>query len=318
MLTDGSSNSYTWNAESLLKSTGSVNYTYDGDGKRVEKSSGTYYWFSPAGIALAETDSSGNTQNEYIYFNGVRTARRDSSGNVYYYFGDHLGTARLITNASGTVCYDADFTPFGYEMAYTTTCAQNYKFAGMERDGETGNDHTWFRNYEQNLGRWMSPDLLGGDVTNPQSLNRYAYVLNNPTTLTDPLGLKGAMPCPMADTTTTPACANGGDSWPGGSVDAWAEGVMENIFGEDLGLGDEGGTTPSLPGNAAFGVTCTTSSVKIDGKSYPGGPITCTITLSSGLSLPDINMNDLLAALDSAYGAALGKAGQYFRGGRLV
>jgi RHS repeat-associated protein len=109
---------------------------------------------------------------------------------VYYYFSDAIGTAQLITNSTGTVCYDSNKTPFGYEMAYTTTCAQNYMFAGMERDSETGNDHTWFRNYEQNLGRWMSPDLLGGDITNPQSLNRYAYALNNPTTLIDPLGLQ--------------------------------------------------------------------------------------------------------------------------------
>ena len=37
--------------------------------------------------------------------------------------------------------------------------------------------------------RWLSPDPVAGDILNPQSLNRYAYVLNNPTTLTDPLGL---------------------------------------------------------------------------------------------------------------------------------
>ena len=41
-------------------------------------------------------------------------------------------------------------------------------------------------------GRWISPDSAGlgaVDLTNPQSLNRYAYVLNNPTTLTHPSGL---------------------------------------------------------------------------------------------------------------------------------
>jgi RHS repeat-associated protein len=186
--------SYAWNGEGLLKSAGTTTCTYDGDGKRVEKSSGTYYWFSPSGSVLAETDTGGNTQNEYIYFNGGRTARRDSSGNVYYYFQDQIGTSRLIANSSGTVCYDADFTPFGYKMAYVTACSQNYKFTGMERDVETGNDHAWFRNYEQSLGRWMSPDpagLAAVDPTSPQSWNRYPYVTNNPLALMDPTGLQG-------------------------------------------------------------------------------------------------------------------------------
>jgi hypothetical protein len=40
------------------------------------------------------------------------------------------------------------------------------------------------------MGRWMSPDPYDGsyDVTNPQSLNRYSYALNNPLTFTDPSG----------------------------------------------------------------------------------------------------------------------------------
>ncbi len=46
-----------------------------------------------------------------------------------------------------------------------------------------------FRYLIPRFGRWLSPDPMAGDVTNPQSLNRYAYVLNNPTSLTDPLGL---------------------------------------------------------------------------------------------------------------------------------
>jgi RHS repeat-associated protein len=59
----------------------------------------------------------------------------------------------------------------------------------MERDTETGLDPTMFRILSSTQGRWLSPDPLAGDVTNPQSLNRYAYVLNNPINLTDVLGL---------------------------------------------------------------------------------------------------------------------------------
>src|SRR3989442_872619 len=44
--------------------------------------------------------------------------------------------------------------------------------------------------YSSGEGRWLSPDPIGGDISNPQSLNRYAYVLNNPTSLIDPLGLQ--------------------------------------------------------------------------------------------------------------------------------
>src|SRR2546426_6005133 len=66
----------------------------------------------------------------------------------------------------------------------------NEQFAKMqERDPETGLDPTLFRMYSSGQGRWLSPDPLGGDISNPQSLNRYAYVLNNPASFTDPLGL---------------------------------------------------------------------------------------------------------------------------------
>ncbi|PYV25097.1 MAG: hypothetical protein DMG24_09785 [Acidobacteria bacterium] len=50
-------------------------------------------------------------------------------------------------------------------------------------------DPTPNRRYTYGLGRWLSPDPLAGEVAKPQSLNRYAYVGNNPTSLIDPLGL---------------------------------------------------------------------------------------------------------------------------------
>ncbi len=39
------------------------------------------------------------------------------------------------------------------------------------------------------VARWLSPDPMAGDIMNPQSLNRYAYVKNNPVNFTDPLRL---------------------------------------------------------------------------------------------------------------------------------
>jgi hypothetical protein len=46
-----------------------------------------------------------------------------------------LGSSRAITTSSGTVCYNADFYPYGGEQALINTCPQNYKFEGKERDG---------------------------------------------------------------------------------------------------------------------------------------------------------------------------------------
>jgi uncharacterized protein RhaS with RHS repeats len=154
-----------------------VSYVYDGDGRRRKKSDGTLYWYSsaplgtgsPGGEVLWETTLTGTSLRDYIYLNGERIARREASGSVYYYFADHLGTTRTITDASGNPCYDADYYPFGGERVSLNTCGQNYKFtrstrcarsgqAGQERDPETNQDHFWFRQYSSNVCRWTSPD----------------------------------------------------------------------------------------------------------------------------------------------------------------
>jgi len=103
-LTSDGTYTYAWDARPRLQSAAGVTYTYDGDGKRVMKSSGTLYWNRVHGAPLAETNASGSTLNEYIFFAGRRIARRDSSGNVYYYFSDRLGTSKTITTSAGVVC----------------------------------------------------------------------------------------------------------------------------------------------------------------------------------------------------------------------
>ena len=107
------------------------------------------------------------------------------------YFGtDHLGSSRLLTGGYGYPIWQATFLPYGQEYNPEMK-VDNFKFTGLEHDDETALDYTWFRQYSSLQGRWMTPDpYLGSmDVNNPQSLNRYAYVINDPLNITDPLGL---------------------------------------------------------------------------------------------------------------------------------
>lgn len=69
---------------------------------------------------------------------------------------------------------------------------------------ETGLDYMHARYYANMQGRFISPDTLLGSIANPQSLNRYAYVRNNPLNLSDPSGHRpsGApefVPAPRTD-----------------------------------------------------------------------------------------------------------------------
>lgn len=188
-MTSQSGQSYAFDAEGRLTSAGGVTYTYDGRDLRVEKSNGTLYWRTFGGDVLAESDLQGNITNEYIFFDQRRIARRDSSGNVYYYFADDLGSTRIVSDSQGNKCFDADYTPFGQEIDFGTGCGQNYRFTGYEDDSESGFDYAVSRHYSPALGRFVQGDRLAGDDDNPQSLDRYSYVLNDPTNLTDPLGV---------------------------------------------------------------------------------------------------------------------------------
>ena len=183
--------SYAYNAENQMTSTAGVTYTYDGDGKRVQKSSGTLYWYGMSGDSLVETDLQGNNATEYVYFGGKRISRRGPAGQLFYYVADHLGTSRMMVRAGQTsACYSADFYPFGGERALTNTCPQNYKFTGKERDAESNLDNFGARYDSSSMGRFTSPDPDNAGATNdaPQSWNAYSYVQNNPLNLTDPDG----------------------------------------------------------------------------------------------------------------------------------
>jgi RHS repeat-associated protein len=181
---------------------------YDGDGRRVAKANAAVppvpyklYWYGSGGEILAETDGSGNNPNEYVFFGGKRIAMLPAGSTAQFYVEDSLGSSRVITNNTGVVCYEGDFYPYGGERAVTTSCTQNdYKFEGKERDVETsvgpgntnGNDDFGARYYSNRFGRWLSADWSNlpvpvpyANLTNPQTLNLYSMVHDDPESFAD-------------------------------------------------------------------------------------------------------------------------------------
>ena len=158
-------------------------YYYDGDGNRVKKvdSSGTTVFVYNAGGQLIAEHTSGSP----------------SGGGTSYLTGDHLGSTRAVMKSDGSVARH-DFLPFGEELQVGVggrTAGLGYvvdnvrqKFTQKERDNESGLDYFGARYYSSSQGRFTSPDSVPGGIANPQSLNLYTYVLNNPLKFIDPTG----------------------------------------------------------------------------------------------------------------------------------
>jgi RHS repeat-associated protein len=163
-------------------------YFYDGNGARIKK------------VTVTETTI-------FVYSGGKLIAeystQQAATPTISYLTSDHLGSPRVITDANGQVISRRDFMPFGEELnsgigGRNTTQKYNatndeirQKFTGYQKDQESGLDFAEARMYKNNLGRFtaVDPMLASGKNANPQTFNRYAYTLNNPTNLVDPSGL---------------------------------------------------------------------------------------------------------------------------------
>jgi RHS repeat-associated protein len=184
-------------------------YTYDGDGHRVRRNvNGTETWqvYGIGGELLAEYAANAGPstpQKEYGYRNGQLLVTAESSANIHWLIPDQLGTPRMVADLSGSLSGISrhDYLPFGEELyagvggrttglGYTGDNVRE-KFTEKERDSETGLDYFGARYYVSMQGRFTSPDplLSSGRIPQPQSWNRYSYVLNRPLNLVDPIGL---------------------------------------------------------------------------------------------------------------------------------
>ena len=159
--------------------------------------------YDPTAVAGGPSGSSGSGSSGSGSSGSGSTGSSGASGSsgngstTTFYITDHLGTASLEFDSSGTLLWQGEFAPFGGELD-TQSTTNRYKFTGKERDTESGLDYFGARYYGSSMGRFSSPDYADEDEgpvsipnynpSNPQSLNLYSYVRNNPLTNTDPDG----------------------------------------------------------------------------------------------------------------------------------
>ncbi|MGH9567896.1 MAG: RHS repeat domain-containing protein, partial [Candidatus Angelobacter sp.] len=141
------------------------------------------------------------------------------------------------TDSAGNVVRRFGQFPFG-EVWYETGTTDKWKFTGCERDsaaGESGLDYASARFYGDGIARFMSVDQLSGNIADPESLNRYSYVSNDPVNLADPSGLLQQKICMLDE--------NGNDS----NVCVSMAGLLDDPFGRG-GASLDGAPLDYIPG----------------------------------------------------------------------
>jgi RHS repeat-associated protein len=143
---------------------------------------------------------------------------------------DPIAKSKRVTNSSGAVVSTIEMDPWGGETSRSSNAAfQPRQFTSYTRDANASDD-AMHRRYNRWHARFDQPDPYAGsyDLTNPQSFNRYSYVMNDPVNFVDPSGLDGVLGA-WAGIYLNP---------PTGSVTVY--GSNNNIIGGGFGAGDAG------------------------------------------------------------------------------
>jgi RHS repeat-associated protein len=259
---------FTYDADGRVSRTDSTNgystAVYDGAGERIQTVESTtnttrHSVVDTYGTTVADYEN-GNWKRDYIYRGGMLLATVEASEGQRYVLMDHQGSARVEMNQAGQVNSRHDFKPFGEELGlgvkrttqqgYGVVSSLRHRYALTERDSPSGLDHTWYRKSDSSAGRWTSPDPYLGSmhVSDPQSMNRYTYVGNDPVNSVDPSGLEiiclkdshGEWRCTVIEEVNVTDSYNRGNYSGGGSRGGCIRPLLDGNVGIDWTMGGRG------------------------------------------------------------------------------
>ncbi|MFI9745890.1 RHS repeat-associated core domain-containing protein [Streptomyces sp. NPDC052494] len=212
-LASGSVQDLIWNEEGKLKTSTisglATSFLYDAEGTRIlKRDPAKTTLYLPGGQELELTRKVDTTAatisngTRYYSVPGGSVIRTSKDNSVRILVSDHHNTNTLSIAASSLVVNRRKSLPYGGQRGATPYFWPGTKgFVGGDIDNTTGLTHIGAREYDTNLGQFISADPLLS-LDSPQSLNGYSYANNNPVTTSDPTGLCAELDCP------TRPCAN--------------------------------------------------------------------------------------------------------------
>lgn len=213
----GAGRTSTWTSynmvASMTRGTGTESFLYDANHERAKEvnNEGTTYYLSPrydTGIHFEKTYFAVNgaptgvvEYEHYLYAGGmmfgIYKTHSDGTTSLRYLHTDNQNSVTAITDEAGNVAERLAYDPFGKRRFATGADDPNNSIVGVttrhgytshEMLDEVGVTNMNGRMYDPLLGRFVSADSNIQSPYSTQSYNRYAYVLNNPLSLTDPSG----------------------------------------------------------------------------------------------------------------------------------
>ena len=175
----------------ITTETGTVeNYLYDEGESRIKKTAdGKHTYYITADYEEVWKNDVRLEVIKHYYSGKQKIATRDADG-LKFIYPDHLDSSSRMADTQGNLVKALWYTPFGATAKELGDAKARYRFTGKERD-DTGLYYYGARYYDEAAGRFLSADSLLPNIYDPQQLNRFVYVRNNPLAIIDPDGHKG-------------------------------------------------------------------------------------------------------------------------------
>jgi RHS repeat-associated protein len=223
--TDGASNVVTNNYQVGVTGPSSSSLTFDANGNMTSDGVKTFAWDAENRLIKITYPGSGNfsqilydangikgqitetvastltSTKQFVNFESTIWEERDASSTVvrkffgggqaisgfnYFYFTDHLGSVRDMTDGTGVVQAHYEYGPYGQRTKTAGALDSDFQYGGYYMHVASGLNLTVRRAYNSMQGRWINRD----PIAERGGTNYFGYCLNNPVSFTDPSGLQ--------------------------------------------------------------------------------------------------------------------------------